>query len=158
MSRFIGLSFAALVIVFTRLAVFCVARSASGQSSGARMDSRTSAETDDPALRDYLSGNGPLNRGLYELSASEYRKFLSQHVSHGKAPVARYGLAVSLFRLEKHGEAIEELKRLRKVSGFEYAAEVATILGRCHLAEGKYDAAANAFECAVREHPDHGPG
>lgn len=38
----------------------------------------------DPALRDYLSANGLLNRGLYELATAEYRKFLSEHEDHEK--------------------------------------------------------------------------
>ena len=100
--------------------------------------------TDDGALRGYLSGNGFLNRGLYELAVAEYRSFLDQHEDHAKVALARYGLSVSLFRMGKFEEAADELttlsKRLESAGPhgepyvFEFAAEVGTILGQCHLA------------------------
>ena len=64
-----------------------------GSLSFAQSDAR--ADQTDITVRDYLSGNGLLNRGLYELAATEYRKFLSEHGDHEKAAVARYGLAAS---------------------------------------------------------------
>src|SRR5436190_15520790 len=67
------------------------------------------SQAPDPALRDYLSGNGLLGRGMNELAVQEYRKFLSEHGDHEKAAVARYGLSVALFRLKKFDEAIAEL-------------------------------------------------
>ena len=42
----------------------------------------------DPAQQTYLSANGMLNRGLYELAAAEYRKFLE---SHGIEAVTEHG-------------------------------------------------------------------
>lgn len=110
---------------------------------------------DDSAIRDYLSGNGLLNRGLYELAIGEYEKFLAAHGDHEKAPIARYGLAVSLFRLDRHDDALVELNRLAKRSGFGYAAEVATMIGQCHLAAGRYAPAAQAFEIIITRHKKH---
>ena len=52
-------------------------------------------------LKAYYSGNGLLNRGLYDLAEQEYQSFLASHANHEKAYVARYGLAVTLFRQEK---------------------------------------------------------
>ena len=66
----------------------------------------------DATQRDYLSANGLLNRGMYELAATEYRKFLSANATHEKAPTARYGLAVALFRLNQFDEALKELKQV----------------------------------------------
>lgn len=66
----------------------------------------------DPALQTYLSANGLLNRGLYELSAAEYRKFLEGSPVHEKAGVARYGLGVSLYRMERFDQVIEALTPL----------------------------------------------
>ena len=62
-------------------------------------DDRSKPAADQGALRSYFSANGMLNRGLYQQAAAEYRTFLSQHEDHAKAPVARYGLAVCLYRL-----------------------------------------------------------
>ena len=108
-----------------------------------------------PELRDYYSANGLLNRGLYELAAAEYRKFLSEHGRHEKAPVARYGLGVSLFRLEKYEESVSELQPLRRRKSFVYGAEVGTITGQCLLSLKRYDEAAEAFGIALSRYGDH---
>ena len=107
------------------------------------------------ALRDYYSANGLLNRGLHELAVTEYREFLSEHGDHEKAPTARYGLAVCLYRLERFEEAVVELTQLRALPGSPYAAEGLTILGQCQLAQGRYEAAAEAFEEVVRKYAGH---
>ncbi len=109
----------------------------------------------DPALRDYLSGNGLLNRGLYELAAEEYRKFLTEHGNHEKAPMARYGLGVSLFRLKRYDDAVQQLGPLRSVKGFTYGAEVGTIVGQCYMALQRYEPAAEAFESTVTRYGTH---
>jgi len=121
----------------------------------ARVDTRDAQTDADASLRDYYSANGLLNRNLYELAAAEYRKFLSKHEDHEKAPVARYGLAVSLFRMKQYDAAAQELEPLHRRSQFEFAAEVGTILGQCHLAQQRHAQAAEAFESVVRSHIDH---
>src|SRR6185503_17558129 len=98
---------------------------------------------------------GFLNRGLYELAAAEYRKFLADHADHEKAPVARYGLAVSLFRLQKFDEAVTELKPLAGREQFEFIVEVLTMLGQCELAAGRFSEAADAADRVVAKHADH---
>ena len=113
------------------------------------------AAGEEAALRDYFAGNGLLNRGMYDLAATEYRRFLQAHPNHEKVPVARYGLAVSLFRLGQHGAALVELKRLRGVPRFSYAAEVLMILGRCQLALNDRAEAARTFAGLLRDHADH---
>ena len=114
-----------------------------------------SAADRDPALQTYLSANGLLNRGLYELAAAEYRKFLAESPTHEKAGVARYGLGVSLFRTQQYGESIKALTPIFQRDRFEYAAEVATILGQSHLALKRYDDAADAFNWVIQRRGDH---
>lgn len=109
----------------------------------------------DPALRSYLSGNGLLGRGMDELAAKEYRDFLSAHPGHEKAPVARYGLGVALFRMKQYDEAATELSRLRGNSGFDYAAEVSLLLAQCDLVRTRYAQAAEGLESLLKEHPSH---
>lgn len=109
----------------------------------------------DPALRSYLSGNGLLNRGLHDLAAVEYRKFLEEYSDHDRAPLAHYGLAVCLFRTKDHAGAIEHLTPISDDSDFEFAAEVATMLGQSHLALKKYDPAAKYFQVGARTHAEH---
>ncbi len=109
----------------------------------------------DASLRAYHTGNGLLNRGLYDLAAREYRAFLEDHTDHEKAPVARYGLAVSLFRVEKYTEAVGELTQLPSDDNFPYAAETATMLGQCHLLLKAYEPAATAFQRVIDDFANH---
>jgi len=112
--------------------------------------------TDEAAiLRGYYSGNGLLNRGLYDLAAAEYELFLDEHPDHDKSPMARYGLAVSLFRLARYESVVEQLEVLGTPAGFQYAAEALLINGQSRLALGDADAAARAFGQVLREHSGH---
>lgn len=116
--------------------------------------SSVASETD-AALRDYASATGLLNRGLNDLAAQEYRKFLAAHPKHEKAPLARYGLGVALFRLQKYSEADQELKPLVQAKQFQYAAEVSLIRGQSLLALETPAEAATSFKQMVSDHPDH---
>jgi TolA-binding protein len=102
----------------------------------------------------YLTGNGLLNRGLYELAVPEYRAFLEQNPTHEKAPDARYGLGVCLYRLGAHAEALEELQQIQAAQ-FAFAPEVVVLRGHCHLALGEYGGAAEAFEEMIARHAEH---
>ena len=109
----------------------------------------------DPAQQIYLGANGMLNRGLYELAAAEYRRFLTEHPAHDKSSVARYGLAVCLFRMKQYDAAVAELAPLHALSKFTYAAEVGTMLGQSHLAMKRYGEASKAFAVVARQHTSH---
>jgi len=113
------------------------------------------ADEDASALRSYFSANGLLNRGLHDLAAAEYRSFLDDHADHEKAPVARYGLGVSLFRLERYEEAVDALESALEQPEMAYGAEAATVLGQCHLALGNYADAAASLEQVLADFADH---
>ncbi|MBI1827610.1 MAG: tetratricopeptide repeat protein, partial [Planctomycetes bacterium] len=115
----------------------------------------TDASPNDPAIRDYLSGNGLLNRGLFDLAAAEYRKFLAAHPDHEKAPLAHYGLGVCLFRQSQFDPALAELASLVAQNDFPFAAEVGTMRGQCLLSLKRFDEGASAFEQAVSKFPNH---
>ncbi len=121
----------------------------------ARAESSAAENANDPALREYLTGNGLLNRGLYELAVAEYRKFLQTAVDHPKAPLARYGLTVSLFRLSRFDEALTELDPLRQQADFAYGPEVWTIAGQCELSLKRNDAAVQSFRVVEQRFADH---
>jgi TolA-binding protein len=104
----------------------------------------------DASARGYLSGNGLLQRGMHELAAEEYRKFLREQPRHERAPHARYGLAVALHRLGKCEDAVNELEGLRAREGFEFAAAAGVLEAQCRMAMGEFDAAAVAAEGATR--------
>jgi len=111
--------------------------------------------SDDSGIQAYHSGNGLLNRGHYQLAIAEYQSFLSAHPDHDKAPLARYGLAVCLFRLNRLDDAAETLAPLTRHSGFEFAAEVAVMLGQCRLAAHHYQQALESFEAVVNNFHNH---
>lgn len=138
-----------------RIAVVGIVFAFCGPAAALSSGSDGGAESRDAAVRDYLSGNGLLNRGLYDLAATEYRKFLAEHPSHEKAPIARYGLSVCLFRLQQHEAAIAELKRLQGENDFPYAAEVATMLGQSFLTLKQYGNAAETLQKAAKQYASH---
>ncbi len=122
---------------------------------GTTMASAPPDADDSTILRDFYSANGLLNRGLYELAVSDYRTFLESHGDHEKALVARYGLGVSLYRLDRLNEAQEALFPLLDHPQFEYEAEVLLILGRCRASAGANDEAADHFRRILKRYPEH---
>ena len=105
-------------------------------------------------LRSYYSGNGFVQRGLYELAIGEYQKFIAAHGEHEKAPMARYGLGLCRFRLKEYAAAREMLGTI-PLDGFGFAAETRMLLGQSALALGDAAAAANAFGQIRANHRDH---
>ncbi len=106
----------------------------------------------DAALRAYQTASGFLARGMNDLAADEYRRFLKDNPAHEKAAVARYGLGVALFRLKDYAGAEEEMRRLPQDRAFEFAAESALLLGQCQMAAGHAPEAAETFQRVVAEH------
>ena len=119
---------------------------AAGQADGAEA----------AVLRGYYSGNGLLNRGMYDLAAQEYRRFLDDHPDHDKAALARYGLAVSLFRSGNYGSAVEQIELLGTPAEFEYTVEALMITGQSRLVLGDPTSAAHAFGQVLHKHSEHG--
>jgi TolA-binding protein len=107
------------------------------------------------SARSFYAANGLLNRGHYELAVDEYRSFLEASPAHEQAPIARYGLGVSLFRLNRLDEARAELAHLQSADGFAYRAEVLTILGQCHLMLHDLDAAVRCLSPVVTDYSNH---
>src|SRR5690606_28356348 len=71
----------------------------------------------------FITANGFLNRGLYELAADEYQKYLRSNPEGQHARTARYGLSVALYRLGRHADALESLEAI-DTDGFDFSAEV----------------------------------
>lgn len=113
------------------------------------------AAVQDAAERDYRSANGLLNRGMYELAVSEYRRYLREHPTHEKIAVARYGLGVSLYRLKRFDEAVGELEQIGDLEGFEFAPETLFVLGQCHLELRAYQRAADVFTIVLQRYAQH---
>lgn len=103
------------------------------------------AAQSDEAARSLRVAAGLLERGLDELARAEYARFLAEHPDHAETGVARYGLAVSLARLARPGEAIAALEGLDPRPGVPFAAEALALRGRCEAAVGDDRAAAATF-------------
>lgn len=109
----------------------------------------------DDATRDLNSANGLLQRGLYELAAADYRKFLDAQPRHAQAGEARYGLAVCLLRMKKPADALPLLDGLPQQRGFGFAAEAAFLAAQCRLALEQFGPAAAAFDEVCQRFADH---
>lgn len=102
------------------------------------------------------TAHGLLGRGLWDLAEVEYRRFLEQVGDrHDDSGVARYGLAVSLFRAQRWDLAAKELAQLQEQSPDLYSAEVLTMRAQCALALGRFAAAAQSFEEVASRHAEH---
>lgn len=134
-------------LVFFFLANGFLANGARGQSAFA---TKPAASETDPALRSYFAGNGLLNRGMYQAAIDEYRSFLAANPNHEKIPVARYGLVVSLFRLDRCNDVLREIEALRGATNFEYGAEVGMMEGQCLQAGKKYAQAADVYGSVLK--------
>lgn len=115
----------------------------------------SSPQPSDASIQDYHSGNGLLSRGLYDLAAKEYEKFLAEHSDHAKAPVARYGLALCLFRQQQLEAALTQLAAIVNLPSFEYAAEALALSGQCAMGLSQYERAGKAFQTFVQRFPEH---
>lgn len=113
------------------------------------------APSADDATRDLNSANGLLQRGLYELAAADYRRFLDAQPRHAQAGEARYGLAVCLLRLGKPDDALPLLEGLSAQRDFAYAAEAAFLAAQCRLALERFEPAAAAFDDFCKRFADH---
>ncbi|MEP0847580.1 MAG: tetratricopeptide repeat protein, partial [Phycisphaerae bacterium] len=110
---------------------------------------------DASATRQLNAANGLLNRGLHELAAREYRAFLDANPTHARAPVARYGLAVCLYRAGDFAAATAELAQIPSRRDFEFAAEAIVMRGQCLVQLGRPGEAADVLVRLLRDLADH---
>lgn len=104
----------------------------------------------DAALRTYYTANGLLNRGLFEEAAAEYQDFLATEPAGAEAAVARYGLAVSLAKLDRPEEALAHLDRLDAPRDFPFALDAAQLRGQLLYGLGRFADAAATLGALVR--------
>ncbi len=140
------------VIAIGWLATIVPAFALPSAATGATLTQQPATED---ALRAYHTANGLMARGLHPLAEQEYRNFLSANPTHSKAPAARYGLALSLFKQGKANEAEREIRQVLDVRGFEFAAESRALLGQCLLALKRDAEAAEQLSIVVRDHSQH---
>lgn len=109
----------------------------------------------DSASETLNTANGLLARGMHDLAATEYTKFLGYNPLGEPAAEARYGLAVCLFRMQKFSDALSHLDQIDIRGGFAFGAEKLAMQGQCHLATQGFDKAAACFEKLLSEYGEH---
>lgn len=126
-----------------------------------------SAETtSDAATRQYAAAVALQNRGVFDLAAAEWVKFIETHKTHPRTPNALLHLGVCYLKTEKLEQAVQSFETLIKTYDDSELQEAAHFylgvaqytLGQQGTAE-MYDAAAASFEQLLETFPEsrHGP-
>jgi TolA-binding protein len=108
-----------------------------------------------PGSAALATAHGLLGRGLYDLAAEEYRRFLKDAPAGDDERLARYGLGVCAYRQKQFAEAVEAFTALAALDGFPYMPDVLAMLGRARLETGQFSDARTAFDQLLAEFPDH---
>ena len=94
--------------------------------------------TQESATRDYAAAVALQNRGLYDLAAEEWAKFLQTHPTDPRADRAAHYLGVCYLKLQKPQEAISAFEQvLQKYPQAEIAAESLRFLGLAQYTAGR---------------------
>lgn len=112
------------------------------------------ARDDDPAQRALITANGLLRKGLHDLAIPEYRRYLESSPAGESASVARYGLAVCLFKSGQPALAGAELQSIVG-ENFQFAPDALLLSAHCAMAQSDFPAAGAACSDLLRRYPDH---
>ncbi len=122
--------------------------------------------TSDAATRQYAAAVALQNRGVFDLAAAEWVKFIEAHKTHPRLPNALLHLGVCYLQTEKPDQAAESLQTLVKEYPDAEVREAALFfLGVAQYTLGQqgkaemYDAAAASFEQLLDGFPEsrHAP-
>lgn len=116
--------------------------------------SGAAARSDDAGDRALITANGLLRKGLFDLAIPEYQRALDADSADKNATVARYGLAVCLYRTGKPQQAGEQLDRIAD-QPFEFAADALLLRAHCALAQADYATVDRACADLARRFPEH---
>jgi len=103
----------------------------------------------------YNAASGMLARGLNDLAAEEYARFLEANPEHELAKQARYGLGVAQSRLGNHEATIEALEPLLSDQRFQFIVESSLLSARSMLATDDPENATRVLRQVIRRHDDH---
>ncbi|MCG8525896.1 MAG: tetratricopeptide repeat protein, partial [Opitutales bacterium] len=113
------------------------------------LSSKILAQGSDPALDSYYAANALYNKNLFELSIDEYRAFIARYPTHEKILHAKFGLAFSLYNLQRYREAEQLLRELAGERETPKKEKVHNFWGQCLLILGDYPGAEQAFLWSV---------
>ena len=108
------------------------------------------------AVDDYNFAAWLYNAGKYGLAVEAYQKFLKAYPKHDKAADAHFGLAQSLFHLDRFDEAAGEYEWVRSgAKDFAQMPEAVFQLAQCRIAGNAFDKAADLLEALRKDYPKH---
>lgn len=84
----------------------------------------------------YRAGVGLLNKGMHDLAAPEFRRYLDENPEGTDAARARYCLGLCLAHQGKHREAAELLQAVADLKDFEFAVDASLLLAQSQAAQG----------------------
>jgi len=108
----------------------------------------------DPAMDLYYSANSLCSRRFYKLAVTEYKTFLSQYAAHAKAPLAKWGLAISLYNLAQLKEAEPLFKELAGNGAVAAQEQLHNLWGACLLEQKRFPEAEKAFNWSLKNAKD----
>ncbi|GEM_PF-352585 len=102
----------------------------------------------EPPAEQYYVANAAYNRGLYPVAVTQFEEFLTNHPEHSKAPLARRGLALSLYAQKQYEEAMPHFAALLAAEELDEAISRERLImlqGQCLLRTGRKDEAKKLF-------------
>jgi TolA-binding protein len=108
------------------------------------------------AVDDYNFAAWLYNTGKYGLAVEAYQKFIKAYPKHEKSADAHFGLAQSLFHLDRFDDAAGEYEWVRaEAKEFPQRPEALFQFAQCRIASGAFEPAADLLEALRKEYPKH---
>lgn len=113
-------------------------------------------EGNEKAIDDYNFAAWLYNSGKYGLAVDSYQAFLKNYPKHEKAAEAQFGLAQSLFHLDRYADAAARYEEVRSAAtGFSQMPELLFQLGQSRAALTQYADAEKLFAELQEKFADH---
>ena len=120
----------------------------------------------DPAAKKLAAAGGLFHQGLFKMAAETYGEFVERYPDHAEITSARYGLAISRYRLagglrvkdpeaaaKEYQAASRELVLVVADTKFEQVDQALAVLGHCQLSQKAYDKALESFDQLIKGFP-----
>ena len=120
----------------------------------------------DPAAKKLAAAGGLFHQSMFKMAADTYAEFIERYPTHAEITTARYGLAISRYRLagaqrvknpeaaaKEYEAAAKELAIVAADAKFAQGDQALAVLGHCQLSLKAYDKALASFDALVKRYP-----
>ncbi len=120
----------------------------------------------DAAGKKLAAAGGLFHQGLFKMAAETYAEFIERYPTHAEMTSARYGLAISRYRLasrlrvkdpvaagKEYQAAAKELELVAADAKFAQVDQALAVLGHCQLSLKAYDKALASFDQLIKGFP-----